>query len=239
MPRRSPFTSVTPALSIATSVPVPIAMPTSACASAGASLMPSPAIATTRPSACSRSTTRGLLVGQHLGDAPRRCRACARRRRAVVRLSPVSMTMRRPSRRSAASASGVVALIGSATPSRPAARPSTATNITVCAVAAAALGAAVSDSSSRRRCRDPRAARDCRARPRARRPCRARPCRSPTRSRRPLRGATPRSRAPATIAAASGCSLAALEARGERAAARASSMAAGRLDRDAAAACPR
>ena len=30
MPRRSPFTSVTPALSIATSVPVPIAMPTSA-----------------------------------------------------------------------------------------------------------------------------------------------------------------------------------------------------------------
>ena len=50
MPRRSPFTSVTPALSIATSVPVPIAMPTSACASAGASLMPSPAIATMRPS---------------------------------------------------------------------------------------------------------------------------------------------------------------------------------------------
>jgi hypothetical protein len=28
MPRRSPFTSVTPALSIATSVPVPMAMPT-------------------------------------------------------------------------------------------------------------------------------------------------------------------------------------------------------------------
>ena len=50
MPRRSPLTSVTPALSMATSVPVPIAMPTSACASAGASLMPSPAIATTRPS---------------------------------------------------------------------------------------------------------------------------------------------------------------------------------------------
>ena len=47
MPRRSPLTSVMPALSIATSVPVPIAMPTSACASAGASLMPSPAIATT------------------------------------------------------------------------------------------------------------------------------------------------------------------------------------------------
>ena len=35
-----------PALSIATSVPVPIAIPTSAWASAGASLIPSPAIAT-------------------------------------------------------------------------------------------------------------------------------------------------------------------------------------------------
>ena len=51
MPRRSPLTSVMPALSIATSVPVPIAMPTSAAASAGASLMPSPAIATTAPPA--------------------------------------------------------------------------------------------------------------------------------------------------------------------------------------------
>ena len=39
-----------PALSMATSVPVPMAMPTSACARAGASLIPSPAIATRRPS---------------------------------------------------------------------------------------------------------------------------------------------------------------------------------------------
>ena len=50
IPRKSPLTSVICALLIATSVPVPIAMPTSALASAGASLMPSPAIATTRPS---------------------------------------------------------------------------------------------------------------------------------------------------------------------------------------------
>ena len=50
IPRRSPLTSVTWALFMATSVPVPIATPTSAFASAGASLMPSPAIATTRPS---------------------------------------------------------------------------------------------------------------------------------------------------------------------------------------------
>src|SRR5690606_1180943 len=46
---RSPFTRVTWALDMATSVPVPMAMPTSAAASAGASLMPSPAMATCRP----------------------------------------------------------------------------------------------------------------------------------------------------------------------------------------------
>jgi hypothetical protein len=63
MPRRSPLTTVTPALSIATSVPVPIAMPTSAAASAGASLIPSPAIATTRPSARRRSTTSCFCAG--------------------------------------------------------------------------------------------------------------------------------------------------------------------------------
>ena len=73
MPRRSPLTSVSCALFIATSVPVPIAMPTSARASAGASLMPSPAIATTRPSACSFSTSLqlvgGLDLAVHLVDA--------------------------------------------------------------------------------------------------------------------------------------------------------------------------
>ena len=67
MPVRSPLSSVTPALSIATSVPVPMAMPTSAAASAGASLTPSPAMATTRPSALQRCDDRALLIGQHLG----------------------------------------------------------------------------------------------------------------------------------------------------------------------------
>ena len=57
-----------PTASIATSVPVPIARPRSAWASAGASLTPSPTIATTRPSACSRRTTSALSGGQHLGD---------------------------------------------------------------------------------------------------------------------------------------------------------------------------
>src|SRR5260370_197552 len=45
IPVRAPFTSVMPPLSMATSVPVPMAMPPSACARAGALLMPSAAIA--------------------------------------------------------------------------------------------------------------------------------------------------------------------------------------------------
>ena len=57
IPLRSPFKSVTPALSMATSVPVPMATPTLAAASAGASFTPSPAIATFRPAFCSFATT--------------------------------------------------------------------------------------------------------------------------------------------------------------------------------------
>ena len=110
-----------PALSIATSVPVPIAMPTSACASAGASLMPSPAMATTRPSACSRRTTSRFCVRQHLARSPRRCRASRATALAVAALSPVSITIAQARRRAAARiASGVDALIGSATPTSPA-----------------------------------------------------------------------------------------------------------------------
>jgi len=52
------------AASFVTSVPVtPIAMPMSADFSAGASLTPSPVIATTLPSACSASTMRSLCAG--------------------------------------------------------------------------------------------------------------------------------------------------------------------------------
>ena len=78
MPRRSPFTRVTSALSIATSVPVPMAMPTSACASAGASLTPSPAIATIWPSRLEppRPPRPSARAGPR--RSPRRCRACAR-----------------------------------------------------------------------------------------------------------------------------------------------------------------
>ena len=56
------------------------------------------------------------------------CRATAS---AVVRLSPVSMTMRNPSARSFFSAAAVVALIGSAMPIMPATCPSTARKIAV------------------------------------------------------------------------------------------------------------
>ena len=99
MPRRSPLTSVTPALSIATSVPVPIAMPTSAAASAGASLMPSPAMATTRPFACAAVRRPAPCPPAAPRPRPRRCRACRATACAVVRLSPVSMTMRTPASR--------------------------------------------------------------------------------------------------------------------------------------------
>ena len=55
--------SVTPAVCIATSVPVLIAKPTSAAASAGASFTPSPTIATTWPAARNRSTSAALSPG--------------------------------------------------------------------------------------------------------------------------------------------------------------------------------
>jgi hypothetical protein len=47
-------------LSIAISVPLPIAIPTSDCASAGASFIPSPTNATTSPSFCKRLTSSDL-----------------------------------------------------------------------------------------------------------------------------------------------------------------------------------
>ena len=62
-PRRSPRIRVTSDASIATSVPVPIAIPTSAWASAGASLRPSPTIATRRPCFCSFLTKSAFCDG--------------------------------------------------------------------------------------------------------------------------------------------------------------------------------
>ena len=56
------------AAATAMSVPVPIAMPTWAPASAGASLMPSPTIATVRPRARSSATIARLVLGPHLRE---------------------------------------------------------------------------------------------------------------------------------------------------------------------------
>ena len=86
--------------SIATSAPVPIAIPTSARARAGASLIPSPTIATMRPAAWSRSTTSALSAGQHVGEDPMgRDPDLARRpRRRWPRPSPVASQTSMPGR---------------------------------------------------------------------------------------------------------------------------------------------
>ena len=82
---------------MATSVPVPIARPRSAWASAGASLTPSPTMATTRPSACRRRTTSALSAGRTSAMTSSMPTSAATAR-AVVSLSPVSSTGRRPER---------------------------------------------------------------------------------------------------------------------------------------------
>jgi hypothetical protein len=122
---------VSRALFIATSVPVPIAMPTSACASAGASFTPSPAIATSAGLACSFEHVPVLVLRQHAGLHLVDARAAADRR-GRAGLSPVSITIRTPLARSCAMASGVDRLHRVGDAHEPARRPSTATNITVC-----------------------------------------------------------------------------------------------------------
>ena len=66
-PRMSLRSSATSAASTATSVPEASAMPMSAWASAGASLMPSPTIATTWPAASQPLDLVPLAGGQHPG----------------------------------------------------------------------------------------------------------------------------------------------------------------------------
>ena len=203
MPRRSPFTSVIWALFIATSVPVPIAMPTSALANAGASLMPSPAIATTRPSRCNFSTSASLSAGLTspcTSSMPRRTAIAL----AVVMPSPVAMMIRRPAALSVARASGVLALTGSDTASKPWSRPSTARYMTLAPSRrkASACGTRLSTaipaccistvlpSASERPATLPRT-----------------PMPEPDSKSVAPSSASPRSRAARTMASASGCSL--------------------------------
>ena len=115
---------------MATSAPVPMAMPTSALASAGASLMPSPAIATTAPLRCRSSIKSSFSSGRR----PARTSSmpsCAATALAVVALSPVAMTILSPSAWSRAIASALPVLIGSATATKPASLPSAPSIITV------------------------------------------------------------------------------------------------------------
>ena len=124
MPCRSPLTRVMPALSMATSVPVPMAIPTSAPARAGASLMPSPATATVLPSACSLWTSLNLSSGiiPALKDVRWRSAATAP---AVTGLSPVSMTTSIPCLSSCSMADPLVSLMRSPMATKPTTSPST------------------------------------------------------------------------------------------------------------------
>src|SRR5215204_22061 len=202
-PRTSPQIRVRSAASIATSVPVPMATPTSALARAGASLMPSPTIATTLPSTCSLRISFSLSSGM-TSASTRSMPSCPATDSAVCPLSPVSMTTSSPIRCSRSTASLDSSRTTSATATRPATSPSTATNICV-------FPEAVSSSK-----RD--------ARPASETPDSSMSLRLPTstvfpetvaRTPRPV-GASkasgsgtsrPRSFAPATIASPRGCSL--------------------------------
>ena len=109
--------SVTWALDMATSVPVPIALPTSAAASAGASLMPSPAMATLRPLAFSRSTSFALSWGrtspcttcqEHLAGSPDASGTCTACRRSVGDVDDVRLQEVRRARRDRGATSGCI-----------------------------------------------------------------------------------------------------------------------------------
>ena len=200
---------------MATSVPVPMARPRSAWASAAASLTPSPTIATTRPSACSRLTTSTLSAGSTSAITSSMPTSAATAR-ATVSLSPVSSTGVRPRSRSCATASALVGLTASATTSTPRAAPSQPTATAVRPAASARGHGAL--RARRGRCWRPLGQQPRRGRraPRARRrrPARRGPRR--WRSPRPAGSVPTRSAAPAAMAWAIGCSEASSSAPASR-----------------------
>ena len=115
---RSLFISTMSALSMATSVPAPMAMPTSARASAGASLTPSPTIATLWPASWSLRTSCSLSWGS-TSATTRVMPICRWMAAAVFLLSPVSITTSMPSFFSSAMAVWLVGLTTSATAMMP------------------------------------------------------------------------------------------------------------------------
>ena len=129
---------------MATSVPVPMARPRSAWASAAASLTPSPTIATTASLVLQAAHDVDLVLGQHLGDdvVGRDADLGGDRRRGRARLSPVSRTGRSPRSRSSAIAAALVGLTVSATTSSPRTAPSQPTSTAVRPAASASSWAA-------------------------------------------------------------------------------------------------
>jgi len=108
---------------MATSVPDPSARPRSAAARAGASLTPSPTIATGRPPAWICAMTAALpsgMVPAMTSSMP----TAAATARAVASLSPVSRTGCRPSARSRVTAARADGLTVSATATAPRTAPS-------------------------------------------------------------------------------------------------------------------
>ena len=204
------------AVSMATSVPAPMAMPRSACASAGASLTPSPTIATNLPSSCSCLTSSALSCGQDLGEDARRCPSSRATASAVRRLSPVIMRdldaqRLEPGDRLRAR----VGRMRSAAATSPAARPSTATSIS-----GLALGEQRARRSRERRQRRRSALRAASRLPTSTRCAvdRRRARRQPGEASKSSTAGRVRARArarPSTMACASGCSRRALGAAGE------------------------
>ncbi|MNN50631.1 hypothetical protein D3C81_1652270 [compost metagenome] len=165
--------------------------------------MPSPAIATLRPCACSERINAALSAGRISPWTSSRpsSRATAS---AVAAPSPVAMTMRRPSRCSCTIASAVEALIGSATASRPPSWPSTARYITLAAVLRKCSARSRSVSSAIP-CSSINAVLPSSSCLPSTAPCTPMPVRESKSST--LASGIPRARASATIAAANGCSL--------------------------------
>mmetsp|Transcript_3329 Transcript_3329/g.11702 ORF Transcript_3329/g.11702 Transcript_3329/m.11702 type:complete len:215 (-) Transcript_3329:1545-2189(-) len=140
--RRSFCTSTMSADSIAMSVPAPMAMPTSAVASAGESLMPSPTMATTMPRDCSCLTLSTFCVGRTSANTcviPTLAATAA----AVYLLSPVTIHTSTPLRWSSLTVQNASFLTESWITAMPRTSRSSATKITVLH----------SSSSSRSSCR--------------------------------------------------------------------------------------
>ena len=139
--------STTSADPIATSVPAPMAMPMSARASAGASLMPSPTIATLCPACCSSRTLSSFWSGSTPAttSSTPTLRATAS---AVRRWSPVSSRVRTPMARRRSTAAALVGLTGSATAISPSTLPEQAKKSGVFPSAASASARSDSPPSS-------------------------------------------------------------------------------------------